>query len=366
MKNTIFAFTFIFTLMTGFAVGIQTAQAATVNTIATGFSEITDLQAEPGSTDRLWVIQKGGTVTAYSMSQKTKTQLGSFSVRTSSEQGLLGLAFHPDFKSNGLVYINHNPSDGNARTQIAECVYQSGTLRLSRVLLEIEQPYSNHKGGQIAFGPDRKLYIGTGDGGSGGDPGNRAQNPASLLGKMLRIDPTPSGSLAYTVPSDNPFVGRAGYRGEIWALGLRNPWRFTFGPQGELVTGDVGQNRFEEIDIVPRGGNLGWNIREGRTEYRAVAASETPVGPFVEPIWIYGRSDGFSVTGGIFSNGLYYFADFGSGRIWSLNITGNIATETDAQLVLRTNASIATFGKGPRGEILLGDFRGNQILELVP
>ncbi|MCD6025437.1 MAG: hypothetical protein K0Q91_2353 [Fibrobacteria bacterium] len=184
------------------------------------------------------------------------------------ERGLLGLTFHPRFKENGKYYVNYvEPANGSTFIQErqADATRLKDAGKPGRLVLEIAQPYPNHNGGTIGFGPDGFLYVGTGDGGSGGDPENRAQNPRELLGKMLRIDVNHRDpEKGYAVPADNPFVNRHKYRPEIWALGLRNPWKWTFQPEtGALWVGDVGQNQREEISIVPRGGNLGWRQWEG-------------------------------------------------------------------------------------------------------
>jgi glucose/arabinose dehydrogenase len=186
-------------------------------------------------------------------------------VKSGGERGLLGLAFHPDFATNRRFFVDYTREPDGA-TVIAE--HHAGTDSanradpLGRVLLTVAQPFSNHNGGMLAFGPDGDLYIGLGDGGSGGDPGNRAQNPNELLGKILRIDV--DGARPYAIPPLNPFANGGG-RPEIYALGLRNPWRFAFDrADGRLLAGDVGQNRVEEVDVIARGGNYGWPILEGR------------------------------------------------------------------------------------------------------
>jgi glucose/arabinose dehydrogenase len=193
-----------------------------------------------------------------------------------NEQGLLGLAFHPDFESNGRFFVNYTRAEDGA-TVVSEFKADAGAeadAASERVLMTIPQPYSNHNGGMIDFGPDGFLYIGMGDGGSGGDPGNRAQNPDDLLGKMLRIDV--NGGEPYGIPQDNPYAGGGG-RPEIYAIGLRNPWRFSFDREsGELYAGDVGQNAVEEINIVERGGNYGWRLMEGTACYEPSSGCERP------------------------------------------------------------------------------------------
>jgi glucose/arabinose dehydrogenase len=264
------------------------------------------------------------------------------------ERGLLGLAFPPDAADSGRLFVNFTNRGGD--TVIARFTRRPDDP--SRVAIEsrfdlvwgdgrrvIDQPFANHNGGHLAFGPDGYLYIGLGDGGSGNDPQNRAQTPTTLLGKMLRIDvrvpdDDPRG---YVVPADNPFVGRSGVLPEIWTLGYRNPWRYSFDDVGEdatgaLVVGDVGQNTREEIDYEPAGAggrNYGWRLREGTIATPGVPPAPVDFGPLVEPIHDYGRGDGQSVTGGYVYRGprlpaayrgRYFFGDFGSGRVWSLRV----------------------------------------------
>jgi glucose/arabinose dehydrogenase len=270
------------------------------------------------------------------------------SIKSGGEQGLLGLAFAPDYASSGRFYVNFTNEAGD--TVIARFTRSSNPLVAnpsSRFDLQLEgtrrvitQPFTNHNGGHLAFGPDGYLYIGLGDGGSSNDPGHRAQNPAELLGKMLRIDINVSNADAfgYRVPSDNPFLGASSLpsaRDEIWAFGLRNPWRYSFddvarGGTGALIIGDVGQSNREEIDYEPRGAggrNYGWRNFEGTREN--VTSLPLAYQPPTHPIFEYGRSDGVSITGGFVYRGTrlgpayrgrYFFADY-SGRLWSLALT---------------------------------------------
>ena len=260
------------------------------------------------------------------------------------ERGLLGLAFHPRFKENGKYYVNYIGS-ASGSTVVAE--RQADATRLKdagkpeRVVLEIPQPFPNHNGGTIGFGPDGYLYIGTGDGGSGGDPENRAQNPRELLGKILRIDVNRrDAEKAYAVPADNPFVNRHKYRPEIWALGLRNPWKWAFQPEtGAIWVGDVGQSDREEISIVPRGGNMGWRVWEGDRCVETAKCGTGAANGMVAPIVSLPRGEALSVTGGEFITaeaaaqnpsyapyaGAYVFGDYGKGTVWALR------KRTDAQ-----------------------------------
>jgi glucose/arabinose dehydrogenase len=279
-------------------------------------------------------------------------------VRHAGEQGLLGLAFHPGYKTNGRFFVNYvRQSDGS--TVIAEFrVSADANVAQAdeRPLLTVAQPYPNHKGGMVEFGPDGFLYIALGDGGSGGDPGNRSQNTNELLGKLLRID-VDHGS-PYAIPKENPFVSGGG-RPEIFAYGLRNPWRFSFDRQtGELWAADVGQNAWEEIDIVTRGGNYGWRVMEGLHCFlpRDGCARDGLILPAAE----YGHEKGrCSITGGYVYRGArlpgiqgaYLYGDFCSGEIFALS-------GGTQQVLLRTDLPIASFGQDQEGELYVVDHGG--------
>ncbi len=351
--------------------------------VARGFQENTDIQFVPGQPELAVVLQKGGTakVTKPSASAppnaaESHTVL-SLEVQTSSELGLLGLAFHPKFEQNGLFYLNYNPKQGKLRTRIAEWHVPPAEITTARanerrVILEVAQPFTNHNAGQLAFGPDGFLYVGLGDGGAGGDPHDNGQNLGALLGKMLRIDiDRKDAGLEYAVPPDNPFVKTGGARPEIWAYGLRNPWRYSFDPQGRLIVADVGQNLWEEVDIVGAGENLGWRLREGRHCYEPKEGCRTE--GLVEPIFEYGRDLGQSITGGYVYlgknvpalSGRYVFGDFVTGRIWSLELPAKRAY-VEARLLGEFSRSVATFGRDGAGELYVGDFVTGEILRFVP
>jgi glucose/arabinose dehydrogenase len=268
------------------------------------------------------------------------------------EKGLLGFAFAPSFASSGVFFVDYTrPSP--LRTEIASFT-SNGTVadKASEIdVLEIAQPFDNHNGGQLAFGPDGYLYIGMGDGGSGGDPMRNGQNKNVLLAKLLRIDV--SDRTKYRVPSDNPFAGGGG-RGEIWAYGLRNPWRFSFDTgSGLLWLADVGQDAYEEIDIVSRGANFGWNIMEATHCYNASTCSTAGL---TLPVAEYPHSVGCSVTGGFVDrgaaaelNGVYLFGDYCSGRIWGLRLAnGQIIGPVQ---VATSGFSIGSFAQDRAGEV---------------
>jgi glucose/arabinose dehydrogenase len=290
------------------------------------------------------------------------------------ERGLLGLAFHP---TEPLAYVNYTRS-GDGATVIAE--YAVGTDGVfdpasARELLTIDQPYANHNGGDLTFGPDGYLYIGTGDGGAGGDPERRALNVSQLLGKMLRIDVAPGGELPYTIPADNPFVGVDGARGEIWSVGVRNPWRFNFDPAtGDLWIGEVGQGDWEEIDLVRavdgggRGVNFGWSAWEGTHRFND---DQSPDGA-TPPIFEYQHGDqGCSVSGGTVYRGAaipslvgwYLFSDYCSGIITALQATDGALT---GQLQLGTLAAVSAICDGPDGELYVLSINDGVVFRIDP
>ena len=280
-------------------------------------------------------------------------------VISGGELGLLGFAFSPGFAQNGIFFLDYTRS-GPLRTEIASFTSNAVVANKASeiVVLEIAQPYENHNGGQLAFGPDGYLYIGMGDGGSGGDPQRNGQNRNALLGKLLRIDV--SDRTRYVVPADNPFAGGGG-RGEIWAMGLRNPWRFSFDTDtGLLWLADVGQDSWEEIDLVTRGANLGWNVMEGMHCYNASSCNTAGL---TSPIVEYSHQFGCSVTGGFVDRGaiaelrgVYLYADFCSGRIWGLRYQGGRVV---AQAQVGTAGfSVSSFAQDRAGEVYLLQYAG--------
>ncbi|NTW28486.1 MAG: PQQ-dependent sugar dehydrogenase [Coriobacteriia bacterium] len=296
-------------------------------------------------------------------------------VSTGGERGLLGMAFSPHFATDGRLYVNYTDTQGN--TVIARYTADSPSSLTPRwsepqVILKVVQPYANHNGGCLQFGPDGMLYIGMGDGGSAGDPQRRAQDLGSLLGKMLRIDVSASsGSVAYSLPADNPFVATSGARGEIWSLGLRNPWRFSFDSStGALWIGDVGQNAWEEIDYAPKGAsgqNWGWNLWEGNHPYPA-GASPSEAG-FSFPVLDYPHPTGESVIGGYVYRGgdypamvgTYLYADYINGWIGGVRLTapdGTALATPEVATLLQTSTHPASFGVDERGELYLVDHDG--------
>jgi glucose/arabinose dehydrogenase len=289
-----------------------------------------------------------------------------------NEEGLLGLALAPDFASSGVFYVYY--SAANPRRSVISRFESAGNAALPEsetVILEVAQPFSNHNGGQIAFGPDGYLYIGLGDGGSARDPQGNGQNTATLLGSILRIDVS-GGEAGYSIPSDNPFVGQGNARGEIWAYGLRNPWRFSFdSTTGDLWVGDVGQNTREEVDVITRGGNYGWSIMEGFDCLDG--GDDCNRYGLLPPVIDYGRDGGCSVTGGFIYRGAaipelvgaYVYADYCSGSIWALRYDGSEVTEHEQ--IGQADFAVSSFAQGSDGEIYVLEHSGaGGIYKLTP
>jgi glucose/arabinose dehydrogenase len=324
---------------------------------------------------RVFVCEQNGRVRVVTSGVLQPVPFLDIAARSSccGERGLLSVAFPPGFASSGRFYVNYTDNSGDTVVSRFRVGADPRTADpdSEEVILRIDQPFSNHNGGQIAFGPDGYLYVGMGDGGSGGDPGNRAQNPADLLGKMLRID-VESGAEPYAVPADNPFAARAGYRPEIWALGLRNPWRFSFDRlTGDLWIGDVGQGSWEEIDFQAAssggGENYGWRIMEGAHCYNPASCSAAGL---ALPVTEYDHSQGCSVTGGHVYRGAafprllgrYFFADLCSGTMWTLRRDGGAwATE----VALDTPHGITAFGEDEQGELYLADYSDGAIYRVT-
>ncbi|MFT7616724.1 MAG: glucose/arabinose dehydrogenase [Planctomycetota bacterium] len=324
----------------------------------------------PGEKETLYVVEQKGLVlrmeNTASDARRIFLDIRERVSRAGNEEGLLGLAFHPDYASNGRLFLHYSkadPREGLISEFRLAPDRQSVDPKSERVLLRQEQPFSNHNGGSIEFGPDGMLYVSFGDGGSAGDPGNRSQDLTTLLGKMLRIDvDSRTNSLAYGIPKDNPFAGTNKVRGEIWALGLRNTYRFSFDPVTEkLWGGDVGQWRREEINIIRKGGNYGWKKYEGNEQFSSTALS---TGAAISPVTTYRRSEGFSVTGGYVYRGekiprlkgIYIFADYVSGRIWGLWPMGR--GQYQKRHLMDTHLRISSFGVDQDGELYVCNHDG--------
>ncbi len=392
------------TLITAAAITLVSATAASQSPTAIhGFAIISGLQnpiafvADPTDRTVFYAVEQAGRIRVVrnrAFAEDLLDLRGAITI--GGERGLLGLALAPDFATSRRFFVNF--TNANGHTVVARFRKGANGAAEGRFDLRfdeggpgiIEQPFSNHNGGHLAFGPDGFLYIGLGDGGSGNDPDHRAQNMSTLLGKMLRIDVNvPDGhAIGYVIPGNNPFIGAAPpVRKEIWSLGLRNPWRYSFdvGPEGTgaLVIGDVGQNRFEEIDYEPAGAagrNYGWRNREGAHDNVTdrPAASQ----PLIDPIHEYGRTQGSSVTGGIVYRGRgmradyrgrYFFADFVSGRVWSLGLTlaggeakvSGIVEHTAELGGASVLGNISAFGTDHDGELFIVSYSRGVVLRVI-
>ncbi len=356
------------------------AQDIDLEQFASGFSNPVDI-VNAGD-ERLFIVERAGRIKIIDGAGNVQSTLFlniTSDVNASpNERGLLGLEFHPDYANNGYFFVNY--TDNNGDTRVSRFSVSSTDPNVADpnsevLIMEIAQPYWNHNAGDLAFGPDGYLYIGSGDGGDGGDPGNRAQNPQNLLGKMLRIDV--DNGTPYSIPADNPFVGNADVLDEIWAIGLRNPWRYSFDREtGDLWMGDVGQGQWEEIDMEPAnsggGFNYGWRCYEGDAAFNTngcASASE-----YQGPVLDYNHS-GFthcSVTGGFVYRGCaypdlighYIYADYCSGRFWSINPDGN-GGWNDQEVGSFPGYDISTFGEDMNGELYVARLSQGRIYKIT-
>jgi hypothetical protein len=345
------------------------AEAVSLQSVG-AYSEPVFVTSDPRDPDRLFIVERGGRIRLTTPTRTTTfTDLTPLVESGHSERGLLSMAFSPDFAVSGLFYLYYTGKSAGA-IHIAELKADGGVASpatLRNVLTIPHREHPNHNGGQLQFGPDGYLYIGTGDGGGGGDPLESGQDPGSLLGKILRIDPRRSGTQPYSVPPGNPFVGTAG-RPEVWSLGLRNPYRFSFDrATGALTIGDVGQNGWEEIDFAPapaagRGVNFGWDCREGRHPYEATGC---PAGGLTDPVLEYSHSTGgCAITGGYVVRdpgleelaGRYVYADYCRGEIRSAVLTLPNATGDRSEGVDAGNPS--SFGEDSCGRIYVASLTG--------
>jgi glucose/arabinose dehydrogenase len=346
----------------------QSSVSIQLDPVVKGLSSPVGLTNAKDGSNRLFIVEQAGRIRIVrdgTLSGTPFLDLTSSVAYDGGEEGLLGLAFHPDFKNNGRFFVDFTANRPNLKTIIAEFQVSPSNPDIAvpteHVLLQIDQPFSNHNGGQLAFGPDGFLYIGMGDGGSGGDPHGNGQNRNALLGKILRIDV--DHQAPYAIPTDNPFVSGGGAP-EIWAWGFRNPWRFSFDrATGRLFVGDVGQNLYEEVDLVEEPGNFGWNIMEGLHCYSPASGCDTT--GLITPIHEYGHSVGICVIGGYvyrgnqypLLQGIYLFGDYGTRKIWALT-ENNYGTWTKTDL-LNTEFYISSFGEDEAGELYVVDLGGS-------
>ncbi len=334
-------------------------------TVASGLNTPTDIQSAHDGSGRVFIVEQAGRIMIIKNNQLQGTLFLDISERVGSkgsEQGLLGLAFHPHFSQNGYFYVNYTDKNGNTHIARFSASGERADPASEKKLLFVQQPFSNHNGGGLAFGPDGYLYIGLGDGGSQGDPYGNGQSANTLLGKILRLDVDHGDPFA--IPAGNPFVTNGQGLKEIWSLGLRNPWRFSFDRlTGDLWIGDVGQDLWEEIDFVPAGSpgglNFGWNKMEGNHPFKG---SNQP--GFTSPAAEYPHGPECAVTGGYVYRGealpewqgIYFYGDYCSGTIWGL------PTPFQGQaplLLFQTGFKISTFGLDDSGELYVADYTGS-------
>ena len=347
------------------------AQKVNFKEVFSGTKLATDIKFIPEQQGQVFIAEKGGKVLFADFNSKKTYTVTTLAVRDRSEMGVLGLAFHPQYPQVNKIYINYNPKDGEPRTRIAEfsVTQNNATYQISqeKVILEVEQPYFNHNGGQIAFGHDGYLYIGMGDGGKAGDPLGHGQNLTTLLGAMLRIDIN-TNEKPYLVPADNPFINKTDVLPEIWAYGLRNPWRFSFAPDGQLIAGDVGQSLYEEVSIIEKGKNYGWNIMEA--DHCFEPKDNCDQTGLSLPKISYPRDQGISITGGFVYTGEkipalkshYIYADFILGNIWAAKYP---ALEKPVK-IFSGSYQFPTFAQDAAGEIYAADYPTGKVFQLVP
>src|ERR1043166_9376382 len=338
------------------------------------------LPAPPRENARRFIVEKTGKIRIVKSGSVLSPPFLDLSARVSDadEQGLLGLAFHPQYAVNGRFVVDYTAPNGDPHVSAFRVSANPDVAdpASEQVLLAIDQPFDNHNGGMVVFGPDGKLYIGMGDGGSAGDPQGNGQNKGVLLGKILRVDVSGAGVLS--VPADNPFVGQAGARPEIWSYGLRNPWRFSFDrAQGDLYIADVGQNAREEVDVATsaaqfgKGLNFGWNVMEGVACYSP--PSGCPRSGLPLPVLDYDHGDGCSVIGGYVYRGAaipslrgrYFFADYCGGWVRSFLLQGGAAAERRDWPTRRPGGLVTSFGEDAAGELYVMNSSG-KVFRIAP
>ncbi|HEV7662704.1 MAG TPA: PQQ-dependent sugar dehydrogenase, partial [Chloroflexota bacterium] len=354
----------------------QPAFSLKLQAFAKGFRQPLDFRSANDGSDRLYVVEKQGIIRLLHGStpvERPFLDIRSLVGASGSEQGLLGLALDPNYAATGFFFVNYTDRNGDsvvARYQVSSDADVADPASSTIVLFQ-KQPYANHNGGNLVFGPDSYLYIGFGDGGNGGDPHGNGQSTSTWLGKLLRLDVS---ALPYGIPADNPFVGTAGALPEIWATGLRNPWRYSFDRlTGDLLIGDVGQDQWEEVDYVAAGSagglNFGWNIAEGNHCYRSSSCNLSPFVPAAAE-YSHGRGDcavigGYVYRGSMYPalNGVYLYGDECSGRMWALTRdAGGAWSTTDLG---KQGVSLSSFGEDDSGEMYVTGFDDGTIYRIT-
>jgi glucose/arabinose dehydrogenase len=361
--------------------GVGPLPPVALSAFVSGLNSPVGLEAPDDGTGRLFVLEQAGTIRIIRNGVVLSAPFLDITdkIESGGEKGLLGLAFHPNLNANRRFFVNYTRRVGlQLESVVAEYAVSPADPDLAdpfseRILFVVSQPFDNHNGGQLAFGPDGFLYIALGDGGSAGDPFGNGQNLSVILGKILRIDVDAPFAFGrpYALPADNPFAAGGGLP-EIWAYGLRNPWRFSFDPPtGRLFAGDVGQNAFEEANLITKGGNFGWNIMEGNHCFLPPEAC--PTAGLILPIDAYGHDEagGVSIIGGFVYRGLtipglagtYVFGDLQSGRIWGLQ--ENAQGGWQRALLLTHALIVSSFGRDTSGELYVVDYGNGAVLRLV-
>jgi glucose/arabinose dehydrogenase len=354
------------------------SDSAALQLVTSGLSYPDFVTTPAGDTARLFVVEQTGAIRVVQHDSLLPTPFLNLTghIGFGGERGLLSMAFHPSYASNGHFYVYYTNPAGDIRivryTASANPNIADSTSG-DTILSAFHETNDNHNGGLLLFGPDGKLYAGLGDGGSSGDPPGNGQNLDTLLAKILRLDV--DGASPYAVPADNPFVGHAGERGEIWLYGLRNPWRFSFDrTSGDLYIGDVGQNLYEEVDVLaagsPAGVNFGWNVMEGKHCY---GASSCNMSGLTLPLVEYGHADGCAVTGGYVYRGtkipalagIYFYGDYCSGWVRSFLYAGGAAAENRDWPLLAVSGGLSSFGEDARGELYITSLSG-KLYRVVP
>ena len=361
---------------------IATAQTSIVDAFPNlTFTKPVDIQNAGDNSNRIFVVEQAGKILVFQNNEDATNSTVFLDIKhivndSGNEEGLLGLAFHPNYKTNGYFYVNYTASNPR-RTVIARFSVLANNSDIADinskfVILEVEQPYSNHNGGQLVFGPDGFLYVSFGDGGSSGDPQNNGQNLGTILASIIRIDiDSTSNNKNYSIPKDNPFINNSkGYKEEIFAYGLRNVWRFSFDPICNIWAADVGQNEWEEINLIESGNNYGWHIMEGLHCYKP--SSDCNREGLKLPIWEYGHNSngGYSITGGYVSQdpnvpdlfNKYIYADYVSGNIWAFDLRSSSMPNS---LLKKVSQNISTFGVDENKRLYFADLSSGKLYKFI-